>query len=57
MNALVLLPVLVPLTAAALGLVAWRSAPAQRLIALARREVTPGRRLPENDRGRHPGPG
>ena len=35
MNALVLLPLLVPLTAAALGLVAWRSASAQRLIALA----------------------
>ena len=35
MNALVLLPVLVPLAAAALGLVAWRSVAAQRLIALA----------------------
>ena len=35
MNALVLLPLLVPLMAAALGLVAWRSASAQRLIALA----------------------
>ena len=35
MNALVLLPVLVPLTAAALGLVAWPSPAAQRLIALA----------------------
>ena len=34
MNALVLLPVLVPLTAAALGLVAWQSPAAQRLIAL-----------------------
>ncbi len=35
MSALVLLPVLVPLTAAALGLLAWRSASAQRFIALA----------------------
>ena len=35
MNALVLLPVLVPLIAAALGLVAWRSPAAQRAIALA----------------------
>ena len=35
MNALVMLPVLVPLVAAALGLVAWRSGTAQRLIAVA----------------------
>ena len=35
MNAVVLLPVLVPLFAAALGLVAWRSGRAQRFIAVA----------------------
>jgi multicomponent Na+:H+ antiporter subunit D len=34
-NPLVLLPVLVPLSAAALGLLAWRSGRAQRLIAVA----------------------
>ena len=35
MNLLVMLPLLVPLTAAALGLAAWRHPAAQRLIALA----------------------
>ena len=34
MSALLLLPLLVPLTAAALGLLLWRSVSAQRIIAI-----------------------
>jgi len=62
-NAVVLLPVLVPLIAAALGLVAWQSGPAQRSIALAGSVVllatgiAPlGIRRPDPTSDRHPSP-